>query len=183
MDAHAVTVADSTARGRPFQFSLRTMLVLTTVLAVVLSGLFAGPAWLTYVTAMALAIAMPMALTVTLIYGRGNVRTFCIGALFPAGALATAFGPGLFFSYYVWAFLETLEDEGAARFIVGSVVGIALVVILVFGLLAIWIRRVVDQQPARRKVEPPSGEDAPTVGAEVADVFSDSPHAASAGHA
>ena len=69
-------------RSRPFQFSLRTKFIGMTVLAIACLGLFAGPEWVTGVTLMLIGALVPMALTVAVVYGRGYLRTFCIGGLF-----------------------------------------------------------------------------------------------------
>ena len=76
-----------TTRPRPFQFSLRTLIIVMTALAVVCSGLFAGPLWATVLTALLLTMLTPVAFTVAVIYGRGYLRTFSIGALFPGPPL------------------------------------------------------------------------------------------------
>jgi hypothetical protein len=72
-------------RGRPFQFTLRTMFIVTTVVAIVCAGLSWPTPWVQLLTTLYLAITVPMAITVAMIYGRGYVRTFSIGAMFPAG--------------------------------------------------------------------------------------------------
>ena len=73
-------------RRRPFQYSLRSMFVVTTAAAIGLSLLVAGPYWLIMLVLVIVALAIPMLLTIALIYGRGAIRTFSIGALFPAGS-------------------------------------------------------------------------------------------------
>ena len=52
-------------------------------MAIVCSGLFAGPIWVTALTLYILGMLTPVAITVAAIYGRGYLRTFSIGALFP----------------------------------------------------------------------------------------------------
>ena len=66
------------------QFSLRTMFVLTTCMAFACAVLFAFPDMVTVPLLLALTIALPAVLTTFTIYGSGYLRTFCIGALFPA---------------------------------------------------------------------------------------------------
>jgi hypothetical protein len=128
------------------------MFVVTTALAVVLSGLFAGPAWLAYVTAILLAVAAPMVLTVVLIYGRGYARTFCVGALFPLGVLLSALGSG-FLTYPFYGrgpFGRGPSVDEEARLYIGFALVIASIVIVAFGLLAMGTRWMVEQSRAGR---------------------------------
>ena len=61
------------------------MFILTTVVAVVCSGLFAPVAYVVVATIAGLIVLVSVALTVAVIYARGYLRTFCVGAIFPAG--------------------------------------------------------------------------------------------------
>lgn len=72
---------------RRSQFSLRTLLLLPVFLAAICSVLFATPPVVSVVEVVAFSLILPPALTTVVIYGRGYKRTFCIGALFPAGML------------------------------------------------------------------------------------------------
>ena len=72
---------------RPFQYSLRDMLIVTAVFATAFSLLIGSPGIVRFVTAACLTVLLPAMLTVALIYSRGYRRTFCIGALFPAGVV------------------------------------------------------------------------------------------------
>jgi hypothetical protein len=69
------------------QFSQRTLLLLPLVLVCVLAVLFTKPANIAFVELLVISFLLPAVLTVTLVYGKGYTRSFCIGALFPAGAL------------------------------------------------------------------------------------------------
>lgn len=71
----------------PVQFSLQTLLLVTTALAVCCSCLLVAPGLVRLITAACLLITLPALLTVVLIYRRTYVRTFCIAALFPSGLL------------------------------------------------------------------------------------------------
>jgi len=71
--------------GPSFQFSLKTLLVVTTSVAVGLSSLVAAPAVINLIAATCFLMLLPVVLTVVLVYGRGYQRTFCIGAMFPSG--------------------------------------------------------------------------------------------------
>ncbi len=88
-DAHALARIDAAAAApiaehRPFQFSLRTMFIVTTLVAVVCSGLFAPVTYIVVATIAGLIVLAAVALTVAIIYARGYLRTFCVGAIFPA---------------------------------------------------------------------------------------------------
>jgi hypothetical protein len=149
MEAPEIKVSHAKANGTPFQYSLRTMFIMMTVLAIALSGLFAGPLWLTMLTGLFLAITAPMVLTILLVYGRGYARTFCIGALFPAGVILFAVGPGL-----TYPFFRMEGFGGPPKSETGLVVGIfilgASVVIVVLGLVAVGVRWMIEA-PRRRQ--------------------------------
>ncbi|OHB69766.1 MAG: hypothetical protein A2V70_16845 [Planctomycetes bacterium RBG_13_63_9] len=137
----------------PFQYSLRSMFVLMTALAVGLSFLVAGPLWLSWLTVLLLLIAAPMVLTTVLIYGRGHIRTFCIGALFPAGVLLLPAGSiGIL---YIPMMLSQVGDpfdgdNPETKLWIGLAVLVGLVVIVAFGLLALGIRWLVEAPQRRR---------------------------------
>ncbi len=84
----AETNDGSEARPGPsFQFSLKTLFLVTIGVAVGVSLLFAAPMIVNAIAAGCFLLLLPAVLTVVLICGRGYTRTFCIGALFPAGFL------------------------------------------------------------------------------------------------
>jgi hypothetical protein len=80
----AETISAGTPPGeparRPFQYSLRSMFIVTTVVAVLCSALFASPGWCRLLTALLWSFVYPPILLTIVIYGRDYVRTFCIGA-------------------------------------------------------------------------------------------------------
>ena len=88
---------------------------------------------------------LPAALTTGLVYGRDDVRAFCIGGLFPAGVAAR----GLYLSGMGGA------NRGLPGGLAGSSSGLdglltmaltlipALVATIGSGLLCVWIRRVL----------------------------------------
>jgi hypothetical protein len=135
-------------RPRPFQFSLRSIFIVTTLLAVVCSGLFAGN-WVSLIAVILLSGLIPSALIVCMIYGRGYLRTFCIGAMVPAGDLI------LIFVYGTVTLTPSLADPAAfvsgamdpqeTRLYVGIATGIVLGLILLFGLFAILVRWLVER--------------------------------------
>ena len=140
-----------TGGGGPFQYSLRTMFIVMTVLAVALSGIFAGPEWLSMLTALFLALATPIVLTIALIYGGGYLRTFCIGALFPAGLILFSLGPGLSYPFFGMGRFGG-SPGGEVGLYVAIFVLVAGIVIVVLGLLAIGVRWMVEA-PQRRRQE------------------------------
>jgi hypothetical protein len=70
-----------------FQFSLSTLFIVTTLVAVSCSLLWTMPNVTATFSLLAVSLALPAVFTTVLIYGRGYRRTFCLGALFPAGAM------------------------------------------------------------------------------------------------
>lgn len=90
------------------QFGLRHLLGCITAICVLLgvavlvgpSGwqLFGWAGWLVLVVFSSANLIVVAALTIGVVYGRGEVRPFCIGALFPTGVLAARFaiGSGMF---------------------------------------------------------------------------------------
>ena len=80
------------AEGPPhFQFSLFSMFVVTTGVAITCSLTFTMPA-VAAIPLFALFSVILMAVLITVIvYGRGYQRTFCIGAVVPFGVLLVGF--------------------------------------------------------------------------------------------
>ncbi len=142
------------------------MFIVTTALAVVCSGLFAGPAWVSFVTLVVLGLLTTIVFAVAVVYGRGYLRTFAIGALFPSAPLllcwlyfaatilielwgdpagvARAFSPG------------GTADDSVPRLGVVILVGAATFVILLCGLFAMLVRWLVErvQRPEPEAAEP-----------------------------
>ncbi len=123
----------------PFQFSLAGILIICTILAVCLSAVTSGPPWVVSLTMFLLSLAVPMSLTVTLVYGRGYLRTFCIGALFPCGVMlmGTLSFSSILFMWSDFGGRPSRRDTGM-EFLIGIL--ICGVVIVAFGLLAMLIR-------------------------------------------
>ncbi len=151
MEAGRQRGGEARGGGGPFQYSLRSMFIVMTVLAVALSGIFAGPPWLSMLTALLLGLTTPVVLTTVLIYGRGYLRTFCIGALFPAGLILVSSGPGLSYPFFgMGRFGGSPGDE--IGLYVGIFVLVASIVIVVLGLVAMGVRWMVEA-PQRRRHE------------------------------
>lgn len=67
-----------------FRFGTRTLLVLTTLVAIFCSAILAAPPWAVGVDIWVLSLAYPMALVIGATQARGYLRAFCIGGLLPA---------------------------------------------------------------------------------------------------
>ncbi len=69
------------------QFSLRTLLLMPLATGCAFAVLFAKPAAVCLLELNAAALLLPAVLATVIVYGSSSKRAFCIGALFPAGAL------------------------------------------------------------------------------------------------
>ena len=72
---------------QPFQYSLRSMFVLTTVVAGCFSLALGTPDWLIGPLFWAAAIIVPPVLLTLMIWGNPDQRAFGLGAIFPSGYL------------------------------------------------------------------------------------------------
>ena len=144
-----------------FQFSLWSMFVLMTALALGLGFLVAAPLGLLALTATLLSIAVPMALTIAVIYGRGWLRTFSIGALFPGGILLFSSIPLLGFSVIELFDFGPPGPDIDDRVMFGVYVVIVGAVMAAFGLLAIWVRWMVERSQRQAPTIPFRPPEAP----------------------
>ncbi|MEN6452517.1 MAG: hypothetical protein ABFC96_18665 [Thermoguttaceae bacterium] len=131
---------------RPFQFSLRSMFIATTLVALVCGGLFAPISAVVGMTALCLATITPVALTIAIVYGRGYPRTFGIGAIFPAGLMLlwgiSPFSGGLGFVALCTDADSPIDDSTRVAIAVGT--GIYAGFILVSGLVAVGVRWLIE---------------------------------------
>ena len=122
----------------PFQFGLLAVFILTSAAGVACAVLFVAP---TYVAAPVLtcwAMAYPAVLTTFLVYGGSVQRSFCIGALFPAGALMVYTSFGLFVVFYNGDWGQFLEYFGVRY----SILVVALSALSgIVGLVCVGVRR------------------------------------------
>ena len=125
----------------PWQFDLKTLFLVMTAMAVALSLLVAVPPIVRFISAGFLVLALPLVLTVVLIYGRGYRRTFCIGALFPAGLAVWPLGSYCPLLAFGLTGSGGLEDAG---YVPAIFVAITFAASGVFGLMAIGVRRLVE---------------------------------------
>jgi hypothetical protein len=72
------------------RFGLKTLLAVVTLSGVALYLLLAAPAILASPALIVVWVTLASLFTAGLIYGRGHVRAFCAGAMFPAGATTLA---------------------------------------------------------------------------------------------
>jgi hypothetical protein len=135
------------------QFSLRTLLIAMTGLAVFLSGLFAGPSWMSLITVGVVLMTVSICLTVGVGYGRGYVRTFCIGALFPSGSILTwtsLFGfPISFYGLSVCegaVIFAAPSDATLTKLIMAIAVLIGILVVIAFGFAACGLRWLIEHR-------------------------------------
>jgi hypothetical protein len=139
----------SDPRNDRFQFSLATLLWLTLAVACALALLVGMPSAVAVPILICLAIGVPAVLTTVLVYGRGYVRAFCTGALFPTGIFLYATGwvfgltiiegprPGTMDSLAEW--FEFFEEIGTPyRVYAGAAWALGLIV----GLVCVGVRRV-----------------------------------------
>lgn len=136
----------------PFQFRLGTLLIATTGVAVLLSGLFAGPRWAAMTLSLAL-ILLPAGAAIAFASGRGLERTFWIGALLPLTV------------FLVWGGLTGLvvldrsefgPDSHAAGLAAMAIILIDVATAIGFGLLAMGLRWLVERNAQSTKDRPGS---------------------------
>ena len=87
MATEAEDVSASDAERFSFQFGLSTLLIIMVLVAVSCSLFFTIPNVPATFALLAISLALPAVFCTVLIYGRGYRRTFCLGALFPSGAM------------------------------------------------------------------------------------------------
>ena len=126
----------------PFQYSLLSLLIVMTIVAVACSGLFAASPLIAMLTGLFCVVTLPAVLTIAVIYGRGWLRTFGIGALFPAGAsLFCAYSTGFFSVMFRFGPLPAGDvRKNLVYFLIVDFVATVAV-----GLLAVWTRWLVEE--------------------------------------
>jgi hypothetical protein len=133
--------------GAP-QFSIGSMLAATAVVAVTCSLFFSMPNGVATPALILITLALPCVLTTIAIYGRGYQRTFCIGALFPAGAMLVCTSLMLLI-HSISAYQNSVSQWKTFVDKVGPYyrpyVGGAWVSSLLFGLLAVVVRLLTEQ--------------------------------------
>ncbi|MCE5268670.1 MAG: hypothetical protein LLG00_12370 [Planctomycetaceae bacterium] len=137
---------DANAPAGPFQFTLRTMFIVTTVVAIAMGGLCTPIAGVQALALLYLSLLVPALLTITLIYGRGYVRTFAIAALFPAGfALLCTMIYGLEDVFEADRFLAERQAAPAMVLVVAS----AMALIVLAGVTGMGMRWMIESPRPR----------------------------------
>ena len=153
-DADRSTTGDRPEPTRPprFQFTISQMIVLTTVVAIFCAATFAVPTWLSIMLANCFGLLVPMVLTVVLVYGHGYERTFCIGALFPAGFMGwQQFGPFAYHFIFTDFFPRNIDADAQLKvwlFLLG-----VLAVSGIFGVGAMGVRWTIESRRQRKERE------------------------------
>jgi len=154
MERREIDVRVSRSQGGSFRFSLASMFIFTTALALALSGTHAGSDWTARLTAVLWMILAPMSLTVWLVYGRGYAKTFAMGGLFPAALFMFLVLPELLYSVrsgfdapdpYFDSFGRSPEPEDVAQKMM-ILLALNCFAIVVTGLLAMGVRYMVESR-------------------------------------
>ncbi|MBN2216262.1 MAG: hypothetical protein JW719_02685 [Pirellulales bacterium] len=122
----------SPRRGR-FQFSIRSMLILTAVVAVICSVLFAMPGWLAWIILGFTFLTIPGVFISILTYGTPYQKTFAIGAMSPFAFLCLTYHVAFY-----GLFANGLEDS-IARLLVGLLILACAVSGFVTVLVRFWL--------------------------------------------
>lgn len=138
---------------RPFQYSLRTLFIITTVLAILCAGLFATPDWIRWIIAALCLFFIPVIFISSVIYCRGYMRTFFIGALITVGPLVAV---KVYFSFwFIISFFESSSDSGFAPFMPGMIFFGIIILSMIAGLTAMLVRWIIESaQRKASQIEP-----------------------------
>lgn len=129
------------------RFRLKTLFILTFVVAVACMVLFTLPDWLSLFVLIAVAMVTPGALIAGIIYGRGAKRAFAIGCL-ASGGWALWITPIIFYAAI------NGESIGVEESMLAKVMFVAFYgVLLTGGLLSVGVRRLCYQ--GRNGIRPP----------------------------
>ena len=150
------------SRPRRFQFGLRGLFVVTTVLAIFCGIVFRLPEQLAVAVSLCLLVSVPVVLTVVLIHGRGYARTFSLGAMFPAGLmflslLLSEYG----FDVLVWEAVDDYLSWHDHRLLLCVFLGAYSVLVVGHGLLAVAVHWLLDRGQAGERREPRCEETEP----------------------
>lgn len=129
------------------QFRLKTLFVVTFLVAVVCMVLFALPDWLSLMVLAAAAMVTPGALIAGIIYGRRAKRAFAIGCL-ASGGWALWFTPILFYEAFDGGSINIGDPIEAKLIFVAFCT-----VLAVAGFVSVGVRRCCYQ--GRNGIRPP----------------------------
>ncbi len=145
---------------RPFQFTLRTMFIVTTVVAVLCSLLIACPPAVRVIGGFLFLLIYPVAFATVAIYGRSYARTFAIGGVLALSGLTVA---GYSLTTSLNALLtrrlyvpSTSDPWLEYQFMPAIIVGVAILTSTLAGLTAVITRWIVErkQRAADRDYRP-----------------------------
>ncbi|MBN2578494.1 MAG: hypothetical protein JXB10_05835 [Pirellulales bacterium] len=135
------------ARSRPWQFSLGALMAVITAAAVACSLFISMPNVYATPALIFISVGLPAVLTTVAVYGRGYKRTFCLGALFPAGTMLVCTG-FMTFVHVVSAYQNNVRSVMEFIDKVGPYyrpfVGFAWGACLIIGLLCMIVRRLAE---------------------------------------
>jgi hypothetical protein len=135
--------------SRPWQFSLGSLLAIVTAAAVASSLLITMPSVYSTPALVFITIVLPAVLTTVAVYGRGYKRTFCLGALFPAGTMLVCTA-SMVFVHVVSAYQNDIKDVTKFMDKVGPYyrpfVGFTWGACLIVGVLCMIVRRLAEER-------------------------------------
>lgn len=140
-------------RAGSAQFGLGALLAATAAAAVACSLFFSMPPEVATPALILITLVLPVVVTTVLVYGRGYQRTFCLGAIFPAGTMLVCTSLMLLI-HSVSAYQNDMNRWGEFAEKVGPYyrpyVGMAWGACIVLGLLAVGVRWLVERGRRRR---------------------------------
>ena len=147
-------MGNSRIRRGCFQFSLRSFLLVMTVAAVGCGLLFGAPITFAFFLVFFVFTAAPLALTIGIVYGKGYLRTFAIGAMFPGGL-------ALLYSYVLLASgFDSLDEDLETRIYLAAYLGGLFVLLALYGGVAMLVRWLIERWQTKAD-EPEPGAPAP----------------------
>jgi hypothetical protein len=103
---------DEQPATKPGQFSLRLILLITTLIAAYCALVFTASVEVRFFGEILLPFLFGAVLTTAITFGSDGVRAFSIGAIFPPGVML--FAIGIFVSLTAWDELPVPSDLGSA---------------------------------------------------------------------
>ena len=143
--------------NRPkFQFSMKSLLGLVTVCAILLGAASGFPSIFSSILTL-LFVSTSAVMAAGLLYGKGDVQAFCLGGLFPAivKTLQFAFSDGLSSAASLNSILKILSPSSSGSSIpdgmfvlvefIGELLSLGFLVAVV-GCLTVWVRRKLEEK-------------------------------------
>ncbi len=136
-------------RTSRFQFSLRSLFLLTALVAVLCSVVFAMPSWAAVPLMLLLILALPGVLVVLLAHGGPNHRAFAIGAIFP-GCVVFLMGAFIIMSTFSGRMSEVVVDDDTGLTVRIVLLG-GLFTTMLCGLLSLAVDRAIGRRGRGKK--------------------------------